>query len=273
MRLFLAILGIVLAVSAYAAGEPRIVRIPGPDGSELETAIYGEDGRDHPLLLFNHGSPVDGAARPALVARYGMPSRWFARHGFIVAVTTRRGYGHSTGTWAEDFGGCSRPDFIAAAHATVADFRATIDYMATQPHVDVGHVVLVGHSAGGWGSISDAAGGLPGVIAIVNFAGGRGGDPKRGYACNETELVRAAASFGAANHVPSLWIYAENDLFFRPYLAERMYQAYVQAGGRVSFVKAPASGKDGHGYYNAQAADESWGPQVWAFLQPLLPAK
>ncbi len=273
MRPLLVALAILFATSVHAAPEPRIVRIPGPNGSELETAIYGEDGKTHPLLLFNHGSPVDSADRTALVARYGMPSRWFARHGFIVAVTTRRGYGHSTGPWAEDFGRCDRPDFAAAARATVADFRATIDYMATQPHVDASHVVLVGHSAGGWGSISDAAAALPGLVAIVNFAGGRGGDPQRGYACNENELIRAAARFGAANHVASLWIYAENDLFFRPYLADRMYQAYVQAGGRASLVKPPASGKDGHGYYNAQPADQSWGPPVLAFLRSILPIK
>lgn len=263
----------LLTVTAQAADEPRIVRVPGPGGSELEVAIYGEDGKRHPLLLFNHGSPVDGSDRKTLVARYGTPARWLAKRGFIVAVPTRRGYGNSTGRWAEDFGRCDRPDFVNAANATVADFRATIDYMAGQPNVDASKVVLVGHSAGGWGSISGDAARLPGIVAIVNFAGGRGGDPKRGFACNETELVRAAGTFGAANRVPSLWIYAENDLFFRPELAGKLVEAYSKAGGQVTFIKAPASGKDGHGYYNAAPPDKSWGPAVTAFLGKILPLK
>jgi dienelactone hydrolase len=239
----------------------------------LETAIFGEDGRPHPLLLLNHGSPGDVTARSKMIARFSVQSRWFAKRGFIVAVTTRRGYGNSTGRWAEDFGRCDNADFAAAAAATAADIRATIDYMARQPNVDARRVVLIGYSAGGWGSISDAAVQLPGVVAVVNFAGGRGGDPQRGYPCNESALVKAAGRFGAVNRFPSLWIYAQNDRFFGPDVARKMAEAYGAAGGRVTLINAPASGKDGHAYFYTGAPENSWGPEVAAFLGRILPLK
>ena len=249
------------------------MRIPGPGGTELETAIFGEDGKRRPLLLLNHGSPGDYSARPKMIARFTAQSRWFAQQGFVVAVTTRRGYGNSTGHWAEEFGRCENPDFVGAAAATVADFRATIDYMASQPNVDASRIVLVGYSAGGWGAISGPAAQLPGVMAVVNFAAGRGGDPQRGYPCNEGALLKAVARFGAANHLPSLWIYSENDRFFGPDVARKMAEAYSAAGGKVAFIKAPALGKDGHAYFYTGAPEQSWGPEVRSFLSSLFPPK
>ncbi len=275
-RLFipLIILAPLFALPAQAAGDdPRIVRIPGPGGTELETAIYGEDGKTHPLLLINHGSPGDASARPTMIARYSVMSRWFAKRGFIVAVTTRRGYGHSTGGWAEDFGRCEIADFVGAAAATVADFRATIAYMTTQPNVDASHIVMINYSAGAWGGISGTAAQLPGVIAMVDFAAGRGGDSQRGYPCNAAALIKAAGQFGAVNHVPALWIYAENDRFFPPEVANKMFGAYTKAGGQATFIQGPVSGKDGHLYFTAMPPDKSWGPDVTTFLSKFLPIK
>ena len=42
-------------------------------------------------------------------------------------MVLRRGYGKSDGEWAEGFGECTRPDYLAAAHGAVADLRAAVD--------------------------------------------------------------------------------------------------------------------------------------------------
>jgi hypothetical protein len=73
------------------------------------------------------------------------------------------------------------------------------------------------------------------------------------------------ADYGRASRVPSLFIYSENDHFFGPPLARRMYEAFVSAGGRAEFVAAPPSGLDGHGYF-ARAMDD-WSPRVTGFLR------
>jgi hypothetical protein len=55
--------------------------------------------------------------------------------------------------------------------------------------------------------------------------------------------------------------------------ASKMLDAYVNVSGNVTFIKAPASGKDGHGYYNAGPLDKGWGSEVLAFLRKMLPVK
>ena len=43
-------------------------------------------------------------------------------------------------------------------------------------------------------------------------------------------LVAAFRAYGARSRVPSLWIYARNDSFFRPELVERMRAAFAEGG-------------------------------------------
>jgi len=45
--------------------------------------------------------------------------RWLGCRGFL-----RRGYGASAGAWAEDYGFCSNPDYVAAGRAGASDIAA-----------------------------------------------------------------------------------------------------------------------------------------------------
>jgi hypothetical protein len=63
-----------------------------------------------------------------------------------------------------------------------------------------------------------------------------------------------------------LWVYAENDHFFGPTLAEKLRDAFAGAGGRVSFVQAPPFGNDGHGLFSAGGIPQ-WAPMVDDFLK------
>ena len=40
----------------------------------------------------------------------------FARRGWAAVVVMRRGYGNSGGDWADGYGYCGNPNYIAAAH-------------------------------------------------------------------------------------------------------------------------------------------------------------
>ena len=103
-----------------------------------------------------------------------------------------------------------------------------------------------------------------GLVAVINFAGGRG-SLAPGQVCGESRLVEAMGLYGRSVRVPAMWLYSVNDQFFGPQLARRMHEAFVRAGGDAEFVAAPAVGMDGHSYF-AYAVDD-WAPRVMAFLQ------
>ena len=85
----------------------------------------------------------------------------------------------------------------------------------------------------------------PGLFAAISFAGGRGSSSDD-QVCRADRLIEVFQVFGARSRIPMLWVYAENDHFFAPALAQRLKQAFQAGGGRVDFIAAPAFGSDGH---------------------------
>jgi dienelactone hydrolase len=224
--------------------------------------------------VINHGSPPESSARPGMPRqRYSGVSSWFVARGYVVAVPLRRGYGETGGRWAEDYGRCDSPDYVGAGLQTAADIRAAIDYMRSQPFVAPDRTIVVGQSAGGWGTIALSSLNPPGVSGMIDFAGGRGGHQKLpGGAvgnCAPNALVQAAAKYGATARVPMLWIYAANDTYFEPTLARRMVDAYNGAGGRATYQAIGANGQEGHNLATSADGPAVWGPIVENFLRGL----
>jgi hypothetical protein len=79
-------------------------------------------------------------------------------------------------------------------------------------------------------------------------------------------LIDAFRAFGQRSRIPMLWVYAANDHFFAPALAQQFKAAFTSSGGSVDFVAAPAFGTDGHGLFSP-AGIADWTPDVDAFLQ------
>ena len=162
------------------------------------------------LVVANHGSPPSAAQRPNM-APWSCEQRaisWFLRRGYAVAVPLRRGYGASGGTWAETYGSCRDPNFVAGGMETARDIRSALAYATAQPGIRRDGAVVVGQSAGGWGSLALAARNPPEVAAIVNMAGGRGGrvDNLPNNNCRADVLTTSAGRFGQTARVPSLWV-------------------------------------------------------------------
>jgi dienelactone hydrolase len=227
----------------------------------------------HPLVIINHGSPRTAADRAEFVSRFGAASAWFVQRGFAVALPTRRGYGPTGGGFAENFGRCDSPDYHGGGLATAQDIRSALLYMRQQSFVDPNRIVLLGQSAGGWGVLASAGQNLPGVVAIVNFAGGRG---SRGpdNVCASYVLVRAARRFGERVDIPVLSIYTANDSYFNPSLARQMHDAFVEGGARrARLLQLPAFSQDGHSLFGHRDGPDVWGPHVEAFLREVVPAR
>jgi dienelactone hydrolase len=155
-------------------------RIPAAGGQQLMlTTVMRPPGEARaPLAITNHGSP-DAATRPKMPRqRYSRMAAFLVERGYVVAVPLRRGYGATGGPWAEAYGGCANPDFYRAGLEAAADIKAALDYMRTQPFVAPDRTIIVGQSAGGWGTIALSSQNPPGVTGMINFAGGRGGHSK-----------------------------------------------------------------------------------------------
>ena len=79
-------------------------------------------------------------------------------------------------------------------------------------------------------------------------------------------LVEAAASYGKTAKIPTLWLYAQNDSYFAPSLAQRMAKAFSAAGGRAELHVLPPYADDGHSIADDEDGWDIWGQQMQAFL-------
>ena len=132
--------------------------------------------------------------------------------------------------------------------------------------------MLLGQSTGGLAVTAAAAANPPGVVGILDFAGGRGSDAPD-HVCDEDHLVGAFSEFGKTARAPALWVFAENDHFFRPDLADRMLDAYRPGGAPARLVMLPPVGIDGHYALTIAPLELIW-PPVEEFLASLtLPTK
>ncbi|MBR0856083.1 alpha/beta hydrolase family protein [Bradyrhizobium liaoningense] len=270
-KLLLLIAGLVVAGAPALAAEfyTEDLRIPmteaGPQG--LEAFLVRPAGtKRYPLALLSHGSPrkFDDRATMSAHKYYGIALE-YARRGFAALIVMRRGYGTSPGGRVDSVGGCANAAYLPATAVAVADLRAAIDAMAHRADVTTTGMIAAGHSTGGLATVALTAQAPPGLVAAINFAGGRGSRDDD-EVCNPDGLVQAFASFGKNSRVPMLWVYAANDLYFGPNLAHRLHDGFRAGGGNATFVAAPPHGDDGHYLYSVLGRPQ-WTPYVDAFLR------
>ena len=218
-------------------------------------------------MTINHGVPRDESPENLKKTRirFSKAAEWFAGRGFAVAVALRRGFGDSEGEYSERSGPNDDRDFLAESRATAANMLEIIEFMQRQPFVDPTQVIVVGQSGAGLGALTIATDPPPGIRGIISFAGARG-SKEPGMVCCEERLVEAMASLGSRNRLPGLWLFSDNDRYFAPPLADRLFAAYSGASAaKVTFVRLPPFGTDGHRVlYDANPA--IWAGNVAAFL-------
>lgn len=266
----------ILAATAPAASAQnyveREVMVPwtqaAPSGLDA-LLVYADLPGRRPLVVMTHGSSRKQEEHAEVTPWQQLPEAlWFARRGWVVLIVVRRGYGKSGGDQDGHHGGhCPATDYQAAGEYSAEDLRIAMDYARHLPQVDPDRAIAVGVSTGGLATVALTAHPPHGLLAAINFAGGRG---SRADVCNPDDLVHAYRNFGKPSRVPMLWLYAENDKFFWPELAQKFDAAFRSEGGIDQFVIAPPNGDDGHSLFHHVAA---WSPTVDAFLsaQNLVP--
>ena len=248
------------------------VRIPARNGNyTIAAKVLRPDGKGpYGAIVLNHGAPVSAEERrlesPDLLLS---TASVFARRGYAVVMPLRRGFGATGGEFAEDAGSCRNPDYRRGETAAAEDVMAAYEYARTLPYVDGSRMILAGQSAGGVASLFAAGAREPqGLVAVLAFAAGRGGNPGRnpGVPCAVEPLARVFDELGKAVKVPVLFHYAENDHFFNPNTSRLWYERFTAGGAKAEYVLQPAFGRDGHYIFSDDSGVKLWLPAVERFL-------
>jgi pimeloyl-ACP methyl ester carboxylesterase len=165
-----------------------------------------------------------------------------------VLVPERPGHGATGGKYLEDQGGCDEADYFRSGRATADAIASAAGFMRKQSFIKPNGMVIVGHSAGGWGALALAKEDPRDVLAIIVFAAGRGGRANDfpNQVCAPHTLLAAAREFGNGARVPVTWLVAANDSYFSPSFSRQLADAFRAGGGKVDFHVLPASGGEGH---------------------------
>lgn len=269
--------GLLTAAASAAAAQSYVERelmIPWVEAAPFglnALLVYADLPGRHPLVVMTHGSSRKPEEHAEVTPWQELPQAlWFARRGWAVLVVVRRGYGKSGGEPdVRHSGRCPMTDYQGAAEYSAEDLRVAIDYSRHLPLVDPDRMIAVGVSTGGMATVALTAQPPRGLVAAINFAGGRGSQADH-EVCNPDDLVHSYRNFGKKSRVPMLWLYAQNDKFFWPELAQKFDTAFRSEGGNDQFVLAPAIGDDGHSLFRHVSA---WSSTVDSFLaaQNLVP--
>jgi dienelactone hydrolase len=237
-----------------------------PDGTRpimLEATFYPPAGSGPaPLAIYTHGSDV---GRNQLRSwSFSTEAHWLRDNGFAVLALMRRGRGRSEGiNGEENFGrdhDGSLIDVSAGIAEAVEDLDSAIACGGKLPNVRPGPVLLAGQSRGGFLAMH-YAGLKPGeVMAVINFSGGW-------YPYGPvTSPYYANAGRSAADKVPQLWLYADNDRLYDAALIREYYQAFTAAGGHARFELFHGVPDNGH---LLRLYPDRWRPIADQFLATL----
>ena len=237
-----------------------------PDGTRpimLEATFYPPAGPGlAPLAIITHGSDV---GRTQLRSwSFSTEAHWLRDNGFAVLALMRRGRGMSEGINCEedfkrDHGG-NIVDVSEGIAQAVEDLESAIDYGRKLPGVRPGPVLLAGQSRGGFLAMHYAGLKPSEVLGVVNFSGGWYPDGPL------TTPYYANAGRSAADKVPQLWLYADNDRLYPAALIREYHQAFVAAGGNLRFELLHDVPGDGH---LLRLYPDRWQPIADEFLASL----
>ncbi|NHZ98346.1 CocE/NonD family hydrolase [Massilia sp. CCM 8734] len=241
-----------------------VIAIPAGPGKQsvLQATLFRPNGAGpFPLLIINHGKE-SGDPRKQPRERFIFMATAFVKRGYAVLVPMRRGFADSSGAYADH--GCN---MTANGYAQASDVQDTIEFARRQRWADPERIVVAGQSYGGLATIALGTRAVPGVRGLINFAGGLRDDGER---CDwRAQLVQAFANYGAANKIPSLWMYGVNDSLFGPDLVARMHAAFERAGGSARLVEFGAFKRDAHGMVASRDGARIWWRETARFLEQI----
>lgn len=264
-----------LAVTASANASDLVqerqylrVKIGGRDVRLEALFVKRADAKGRlPIVFFNHGRPayremtLDHSLAnddPGINLLADM-----ARRGWLVVAIHRRGFGQSDGPSQSD-SPCAVDSYMAGMNADADDIEASIPVVAKRGDADAGRMIAMGGSAGGAASLALAARNPPGLAAVINLAGG---EHWAGCAAIRESIPIDFANLGSRSRIPTLWVFAKNDLNHPLDQIEVMRSAFTGAGGNLKLVLLEPIGEDGHTGLYTIAGRAQWLVETDNFLR------
>lgn len=232
-----------------------------------------------PVVIYSHGR--SGVKNQRWDLKYPVPvghGNFWLRKGFAVIAFVRPGHGESGGVDREASGttgfgaGCRGiANFPQVAKSAGQAVLANLDWLRTQSWARTENILLAGNSVGGLTTIGVSALNPPGVVGAINFAGGAGGSPDVSptRSCQPERLAEAFREFGKTSQHPSLWLYAENDLYWGADAPKEWHQAFAVGGSKTSFVMTSAVPDTEDGHQLLLRGGRLWSPHVKKFVEEL----
>jgi pimeloyl-ACP methyl ester carboxylesterase len=236
----------------------------------LEMVTFKPDGPGpFPTLMFNHGSTGVGNDPSVFTSTVTSPAlaKHFNDRGWMVVFPQRRGRGKSGGLYDEGF----EPDrsqysddpqyaLPGFEHALV-DVGWVVEHLLARDDVDREHLLIGGHSRGGFLALAFAASHPNLFRGVLNFVGGWVDEHGPASEMVNPVIARRGANFQG----PSVWLYAQNDPFYSVAHSRKNFNAFVFAGGKGLFhVLDTPPGQDGHHILSLTGL---WGPVVEDLLE------
>src|SRR2546430_2634540 len=147
--------------------------------------------------------------------------------------------------------------FLPAPWAAAGAGMGAYEYARALPYVDPHRMILAGHSAGGMVALFTAGVRQPeGLVAVLAFAAGRGGNPALhpGVPCAAEPLARVLDMVGRSIKAPVMFHYAENDQYFNPDTTRFWFDRFTAGGARAADGLQPPVGDDGPDVVGHRAA-------------------
>lgn len=221
----------------------------------LTTLVYTPPGHGPwPVVILNHGK-ASGPAHMQKDRAEALQAKPFNRMGYAVIVPTRAGFGDSGGTFQES---C---DTTNLGNVDANSIAAVIDWIKTQPQFEANTIVVQGQSTGGLSTVALAARNLPGVRAILDFAGGF----KR---CSDYIQAdqQAFKTYGEAAREPTLMFYGTNDEYWGDQ-GPTFYTAYHQGNPNSALYNEGIFQDNSHLFFYKREGVTLWVPPVRQFLK------
>jgi dienelactone hydrolase len=246
-------------VSKNPTYQEFVLMVQRARGPVLETTIFLPRGDGpFPVAVINHGkAPGPASMQPR--ARFESATAEFLQRGYAVVLPMRTGFSKSGGGYSELCGTAS----VGRMWAT--DVEDVIGVLRSHPKLDWTRFALVGQSGGGLTVMALGERTLPGLRAIVNFAGGMSLTSANCFW--KTDLVLAFGAYGAKSRYPTLWFYGANDSFFNQELAKEMHQVYTAGGGNAKLVAYGPFENDSHRTFASFNGRPIWIAETFAFLE------